>query len=53
MSHVIIFPQGTEKADSPPGAPQERSSLLDSHTYIAEVKELQRRYGVDPAVPEF
>ncbi|XP_018536470.1 golgin subfamily B member 1 isoform X2 [Lates calcarifer] len=35
--------EGTEKADSPPGAPQERSSLLDSHTYIAEVKELQRR----------
>ncbi|XP_039997618.1 golgin subfamily B member 1 isoform X2 [Xiphias gladius] len=35
--------EGTEKLDSPPGAPQERSSLLDSHTYIAEVKELQRR----------
>ncbi|XP_040885710.1 golgin subfamily B member 1 isoform X2 [Toxotes jaculatrix] len=34
---------GTEKVDSPPGAPQERSSLLDSHTYTAEVKELQRR----------
>ncbi|XP_029350549.1 golgin subfamily B member 1 isoform X2 [Echeneis naucrates] len=35
--------EGTEKADSPPGAPQERSSPPDSHAYIAEVKELQRR----------
>ncbi|XP_044042201.1 golgin subfamily B member 1 isoform X2 [Siniperca chuatsi] len=35
--------EGTEEVDSAPGAPQERSSLLDSHAYIAEVKELQRR----------
>ncbi|CAB1437140.1 unnamed protein product, partial [Pleuronectes platessa] len=35
--------EGSEKADSPPGAPQERSSQLDIHTYMAEVKELQRR----------
>uniref|UniRef100_UPI003AAD879A uncharacterized protein golgb1 n=1 Tax=Centroberyx gerrardi TaxID=166262 RepID=UPI003AAD879A len=35
--------EGTEEVDSAPGAPQERSSPLESHTYIAEVKELQRR----------
>ncbi|XP_042258801.1 golgin subfamily B member 1 [Thunnus maccoyii] len=35
--------EGTEEVHSAPGAPQERSSLLDSHAYIAEVKELQRR----------
>uniref|UniRef100_A0A8D2ZR09 Golgin B1 n=1 Tax=Scophthalmus maximus TaxID=52904 RepID=A0A8D2ZR09_SCOMX len=35
--------EGTEKGDSPPGAPQERSSQLDVHSYIAEVKDLQRR----------
>ncbi|XP_060885677.1 golgin subfamily B member 1 [Labrus mixtus] len=35
--------EGTEEVDSAPGAPQERSSVLDSHAYIAEVKELQRR----------
>lgn len=35
--------EGTEEVDSAPGAPQERSSLLESHAYIAEVKELQRR----------
>nr|XP_019947747.1 PREDICTED: golgin subfamily B member 1-like [Paralichthys olivaceus] len=35
--------EGSEKADSPPGAPQERSSQLDVHAYIAEVKDLQRR----------
>ncbi|XP_047431661.1 golgin subfamily B member 1 isoform X2 [Mugil cephalus] len=35
--------QGTEEVDSAPGAPQERNSLVDSHAYIAEVKELQRR----------
>lgn len=29
--------------DSAPGAPQERSSQLDSHAYMAELKELQRR----------
>ncbi|XP_068163636.1 golgin subfamily B member 1 isoform X2 [Antennarius striatus] len=34
--------EGTNKVDSPPGAPQERSSLQDGHTYMAEVKELQR-----------
>lgn len=35
--------EDTEEGDSAPGAPQERSSLVDSHAYIAEVKELQRR----------
>ncbi|KAI3366692.1 hypothetical protein L3Q82_009365, partial [Scortum barcoo] len=35
--------EGTEEVDSAPGAPQERSSLQDSHAYMAEVKELQRR----------
>ncbi|XP_029901978.1 golgin subfamily B member 1 [Myripristis murdjan] len=35
--------EGTEEVDSAPGAPQERSSLLESHTHIAEMKELQRR----------
>uniref|UniRef100_UPI0037E76D4B golgin subfamily B member 1 n=1 Tax=Semicossyphus pulcher TaxID=241346 RepID=UPI0037E76D4B len=35
--------EGSEEVDSAPGAPQERSSLLDSHAYLAEVKELQRR----------
>ncbi|KAK5895759.1 hypothetical protein CgunFtcFv8_009423 [Champsocephalus gunnari] len=35
--------EGTEEVDSAPGAPQERSSLSDSHAYIAEVKELQGR----------
>ncbi|XP_063762051.1 golgin subfamily B member 1 isoform X2 [Eleginops maclovinus] len=35
--------EGTEEVDSAPGAPQERSSQLDSHAYIAEVKELQGR----------
>ncbi|KAE8281327.1 Golgin subfamily B member 1 [Larimichthys crocea] len=35
--------EGTEEVDSAPGAPQERSNQLDSHTYIAELKELQRR----------
>ncbi|XP_070848210.1 golgin subfamily B member 1 isoform X2 [Chaetodon trifascialis] len=35
--------EGSEEVDSAPGAPQERSSQLDSHAYIAEVKELQRR----------
>ncbi|XP_051804946.1 golgin subfamily B member 1 isoform X2 [Acanthochromis polyacanthus] len=35
--------EGTEEVDSAPGAPQERSSLLDGHAHIAEVKELQRR----------
>ncbi|CAK6950056.1 golgin subfamily B member 1 isoform X1 [Scomber scombrus] len=35
--------QGTEEVDSAPGAPQERINLLDSHAYVAEVKELQRR----------
>ncbi|KAM9334761.1 uncharacterized protein golgb1 [Symphorus nematophorus] len=35
--------QGTEEVDSPPGAPQEKNNQLDSHAYIAEVKELQRR----------
>jgi len=35
--------QGTEEVASAPGAPQERSSLVDSHAYLAEVKELQRR----------
>lgn len=34
--------QGSEEVDSAPGAPQDRSQL-DSHAYIAEVKELQRR----------
>ncbi|XP_068573423.1 golgin subfamily B member 1 isoform X2 [Cebidichthys violaceus] len=37
--------EGTEEVDSAPGAPQERSSLVDSHAYVAEVKELQRRLG--------
>ncbi|XP_069021072.1 golgin subfamily B member 1 isoform X1 [Embiotoca jacksoni] len=35
--------EGSEEVDSAPGAPQERSSLLDSHASTAEVKELQRR----------
>ncbi|XP_034719829.1 golgin subfamily B member 1 isoform X1 [Etheostoma cragini] len=35
--------EGTEEVDSAPGAPQERSSLVDSPAYVAEVKELQRR----------
>ncbi|XP_045927654.1 golgin subfamily B member 1 isoform X1 [Micropterus dolomieu] len=35
--------ESTEEVDSAPGAPQERSSLQDSHTYTTEVKELQRR----------
>ncbi|KAM8740306.1 uncharacterized protein golgb1 isoform 1-T1 [Acanthopagrus schlegelii] len=35
--------EGTEEMHSAPGAPQERSSQLDSHAYIAQVKELQRR----------
>ncbi|XP_070784761.1 golgin subfamily B member 1 [Enoplosus armatus] len=35
--------EGTQEVDSAPGAPQERSSQLDSHAYVAEVKELQRR----------
>ncbi|XP_029317768.1 LOW QUALITY PROTEIN: golgin subfamily B member 1 [Cottoperca gobio] len=35
--------EATEEVDSAPGAPQERSSLLDGHAYTAEVKELQRR----------
>ncbi|KAM7367305.1 hypothetical protein PAMP_015218 [Pampus punctatissimus] len=35
--------EGTDGVHSAPGAPQERSSPLDSHVYIAEVKELQRR----------
>lgn len=43
LYNVIIFSQGSEEVDSAPGAPQERSSLLDSHANIAEVKELQRR----------
>uniref|UniRef100_A0A668AWQ7 Golgin B1 n=1 Tax=Myripristis murdjan TaxID=586833 RepID=A0A668AWQ7_9TELE len=34
---------GLSELDSAPGAPQERSSLLESHTHIAEMKELQRR----------
>ncbi|KAM6896804.1 uncharacterized protein golgb1 isoform 1-T1 [Lycodopsis pacificus] len=37
--------EGTEEVDSAPGAPQERSSPVDSHAYVAEVKELQRRLG--------
>ncbi|XP_068442074.1 golgin subfamily B member 1 isoform X2 [Clinocottus analis] len=37
--------EGTEEVDSAPGAPQERSSLVDSHAHLAEVKELQRRLG--------
>lgn len=46
--HTVIFlPQGTEEVDSAPGAPQERINLLDSHAYVAEVKELQRRYFMD------
>ena len=53
LHNVKIFPQGAEKLDSPPGAPQERSSLLDSHAYIAEVKELQRRYSKDHMLAEF
>ncbi|XP_060932288.1 golgin subfamily B member 1 [Limanda limanda] len=35
--------EGSEKEDSPPGAPQERSSQLDIQPYMAEVKDLQRR----------
>ncbi|KAM9327836.1 golgin subfamily B member 1 [Pholidichthys leucotaenia] len=35
--------EGTEELLSAPGAPQERSSLTNSHTNIAEVRELQRR----------
>ncbi|XP_059181557.1 golgin subfamily B member 1 [Centropristis striata] len=35
--------EGTEEVDSAPGAPQERSSLVDSHAHLAEVKELQKR----------
>ncbi|XP_042367561.1 golgin subfamily B member 1 isoform X2 [Plectropomus leopardus] len=35
--------EGTEEVDSAPGAPQERSSVIDSNAYMAEVKELQRR----------
>ncbi|XP_056132274.1 golgin subfamily B member 1 [Lampris incognitus] len=35
--------EGTEEVDSAPGAPQERSSPLENHTCMAEVKELQRR----------
>ncbi|MED6260176.1 hypothetical protein ATANTOWER_006394 [Ataeniobius toweri] len=35
--------QGTEEGDSPPGAPQERSILSESHSSKAEVTELQRR----------
>ncbi|XP_054480228.1 golgin subfamily B member 1 [Anoplopoma fimbria] len=35
--------EGTEEVDSAPGAPQERSSPVDGHAYIAEVKDLQRR----------
>uniref|UniRef100_A0A8C9ZFD9 Golgin B1 n=1 Tax=Sander lucioperca TaxID=283035 RepID=A0A8C9ZFD9_SANLU len=35
--------EGTEEVDSAPGAPQERSGLVDSPAYEAEVKELQRR----------
>ncbi|TKS90758.1 Golgin subfamily B member 1 372 kDa [Collichthys lucidus] len=37
--------EGTEEVDSAPGAPQERSNQLDSHTYIAELKELQRSHS--------
>lgn len=35
--------EGAEVLSSAPGAPQERSSLIENHTYMAEVKELQRR----------
>ncbi|KAM4523917.1 uncharacterized protein golgb1 [Fundulus diaphanus] len=35
--------QGTDEGDSPPGAPQERSSLSESHFSKAEIIELQRR----------
>lgn len=33
--------QGTE--DSAPGAPQQKTSALETHAYLEEVKELQRR----------
>lgn len=48
--NVIMFSQGTEEMHSAPGAPQERSSQLDSHAYIAQVKELQRRYTIGPEI---
>ncbi|KAM9845718.1 golgin subfamily B member 1 isoform 2-T2 [Aulostomus maculatus] len=36
--------EGTvEDVDSAPGAPQERSSPIDSHAYRAEIKDLQQR----------
>ncbi|MEQ2194637.1 hypothetical protein XENOCAPTIV_000736 [Xenoophorus captivus] len=38
---------GTEEGDSPPGAPQERSTLSESHSSKAEVTELQRRYFIN------
>ncbi|KAA8580274.1 hypothetical protein FQN60_005809 [Etheostoma spectabile] len=37
--------EGTEEVDSAPGAPQERSSLVDSPAYVAEVKELQKSHS--------
>lgn len=46
---AVTSSQGTEEVHSAPGAPQERSSQLDSHAYMAEVKELQRRWStVEP-----
>lgn len=42
-----MFSQDSEALDSAPGAPQERSQL-DGHIYLAEVKELQRRYIICP-----
>lgn len=53
LLNVIFVPQGAEEVDSAPGAPQERSSPLDSHAYMAEVKELQRRYSMGQTLPEF
>lgn len=38
------LPQGSEKVDTAPGAPQERS-LRDLSAYMTEIKELQRRYS--------
>lgn len=52
LYNVAISSQGTEEVDSAPGAPQERSSLQDSHAYMAEVKELHRRYSIDQTKPQ-
>lgn len=52
MVYIARRQQGSEEVDSAPGAPQERNQL-DGNAYIAEVKELQRRWEVHRELQSF